>query len=349
MEKFESEDYRGCTINMYYDPSPDDPRNWCNVATFVCEHRDYSLGDVHCIQDAVNELFSSYVSDKAVIEYFVESRGAKLIPGEEGDSCDHYYEYESSYRGETYKNYIDADSQCGEDYIAGQMEDELSLNEKLKLIDNTGEVATLPISMYEHSGISIWLGSTDGHPDARWDCSSIGFAYIEKATAEKEMPQRILTDEQKSDWKQFAYDMMESEMKTYSKFVSGEIYGYIIEDEYGEEGSDVDLCGCWGFYDKDDMLEQAKCDVDSYLKKKEKLRKSNLQTIVNNLPKLAGKTFVYAGYSYHVGKDMFGYDFFEKANIKDSMVGAYDTVDIKTFPDELLKDMVQAIESQAQV
>lgn len=233
--KFDSEEYRGCTINMYYDDSPDDPRTWGPASTFVCEHPIYKLGDKHNIEDVVNDLFSDYVSDKAVIEYFIKSRGAKLIPGEEDDYSDHYYEYEETYCGEKHTHYIDADTDMGEDGIAQQMADELELTEKLHLIDETGNVAMLPISMYEHSGISIWLGSTDGHPDARWDCSSIGFAYVEKATAEKEMPQRKLKDEQKDNWKQWAYDVMEAEMETYNKYVSGEDpNNFERADRYGE-------------------------------------------------------------------------------------------------------------------
>lgn len=342
--KFDSEEYRGCTINMYYDDSPDDPRTWSPASTFVCEHPRYKLGDKQNIEDAVSDLFSNYVSDKAIIEYFVKSRDAKLIPGEEEDDSDYYYEYEETYRGEKYTHYIDADSKMqGEDGVAQQMTDELGLNEKLRLIDETGEVVLLPISMYEHSGISIWLGSTYGHTDARWDCSSIGFAYVEKATAEKEMPKRKLTDEQKDNWKQWAYDVMEAEMKTYNKYVSGEVYGYMIEDEYGEEGSDTDLCGCWGFYDLGEMLQEAKNDIDNYLDKKAELREKNLNVVVCNISQLAGMTFIYGCTAYHIGKDMFGYDFVEKADIKDSKVGVYVVIDIKTLPDELLNDMAKNI------
>lgn len=347
MNLCETEEYRGCTINIYYDSDADDPRSWDNVATFVCEHRHYSLGDEHDIEGCVERLFSDYVSDKKIIEYFIKTRGAKLIPGEEEDESDYYYEYESSYRGEKYTHYIDADSEMQrEDGIASQMADELDLNEKLQLIDETGEVAMLPISMYEHSGITIWLGSKDGHFDSQWDCSSIGFAYIEKSTAEKEMPQRKLDDGQENDWKKWAYDMMEGEMETYDQFVRGEVYGYMIEDENGEEGSDTDLCGCWGFYGDDgkkDMIEEAKADIDSYLKKKVELRENNINVIISNLSQLSGMVFVFGCSSYHIGKDMFGYEFMEKASIKDSKVGVYDATDINELPDELLNDIVKQI------
>ena len=50
MELCEKEEYRGCTINVYYDDTPEDQRNWSNVATFVCEHRRYNLGDEQDIE-----------------------------------------------------------------------------------------------------------------------------------------------------------------------------------------------------------------------------------------------------------------------------------------------------------
>lgn len=350
MERCDYEEYRGCTINIYYDESPEDPRNWSDVATFVCEHHHDNLGDEHDIEKAVENLFSDYVSDKAIIEYFVKSRGAKLIPGEEDDSSDYYYEYKTSYCGKKYTHYIDADSEMqGEDGIAEQMADELDLNEKLQLIDETGEIAILPISMYEHSGITLWLGSTDGHPDARWDCSSIGFVYVEKSTAEKE---GMLNPGEKydNDWKKWAYDMMEGEMETYDQFCRGEVYGYMIEDENGEEASDELLCGCWGYYGdqgKKDMIEEAKGEIDSYLEKKAKTRETNIQTIICNMTQLAGMTFVYGCTSYHIGKDMFGYEYIEKAPIKNSKVGVYDVVNIQTLPDDLLNDIVKQIKVAA--
>ncbi len=350
MERCDFEEYRGCTINIYYDESPEDPRSWSNVATFVCEHRHYSLGDEHDIEGTVERLFSDYVSDKVIIEYFVKSRGAKLIPGEEDDYSDHYYEYETSYLGEKHTHYIDADSEMqGEDGIAEQMADELDLNEKLQLIDETGEIAMLPISMYDHSGITLWLGSTEGHPDDRWDCSSIGFAYVEKSIAEKE---GMLDpgEEYNHDWKKWAYAMMGAEMKTYDQFVCGEVYGYIIEDEDGEEASDELLCGCWGYYGdqgKKDMIEEAKGEIDSYLEKKTKTRENNINAIITNISQLAGMIFVYGCTSYRIGKDMFGYDFIEKADIKNSKIGVYSAVDIKTLPDDLLNDMAKNIKIAA--
>lgn len=58
MELCEKEEYRGCTINVYYDDTPEDPRTWDNVATFVCEHRRYNLGDEQDIEGRIDSLFN---------------------------------------------------------------------------------------------------------------------------------------------------------------------------------------------------------------------------------------------------------------------------------------------------
>lgn len=162
MELCEKEEYRGCTINVYYDETPEDPRTWDNVATFVCEHRRYSLGDEQDIEGRIDSLFSDYVPAKAIIDYFVKTRDAQLVPGEENDYCDQYYEYKETICGEEYTRHIDADTSDSDDSIASDMADQLDMCEKISLLEDTGEVVTLPISMYEHSGISLWLGSKWG-------------------------------------------------------------------------------------------------------------------------------------------------------------------------------------------
>lgn len=342
MELCEKEEYRGCTINVYYDDTPEDPRNWSNVATFVCEHRSYTLGDEQDIEGRVDSLFNDYVPAKAIIDYFVKTRDAHLIPGEEDDYCDQYYEYEETVCGEKYTRYIDADTSDSDDSVASDMADKLDMYEKMSLLEGTGEVVMLPISMYEHSGISLWLGSTIGHVDAQWDCSSIGFAFVEKNTA-KEEGMLDPGEEYKHDWKSWAYAMMEAEMETYDKYVQGEVYGYMIEDEDGEEASNVHLCGCWGYYDKKQLLEDAKSNIDTYLEEKRETRKNNLETLVKNIAYIYGVTFTDGAYMYRVAKDMFGFDYIERAKISKSVVGAYVQIGFSNLDDEILNDMVEQI------
>lgn len=346
MEPCEKEEYRGCTINIYYDEDSDDPRNWDNVATFVCEHPRYTLGDKHDIEECIDDLFNAHVSSKAIIEHFVKTRDAHLIPGEEDDYSDQYYEYTETVCGKEYTRHIDADTSYSEAIIADEMVDELDMCEKMMLIEATGEVVTLPISMYDHSGITLWLGSKWSHYDAQWDCSSIGFAFVEKNTAKEE---GMLDPGEKYDhnWKTWAYAMMEAEMETYDQYVRGEVYGYMIEDEDGVEASDELLCGCWGYYEKEYLLEEAKANVDAYLEKKRETRKNNLETLKTNLASIFGITFTDGAYLYRIARDMFNYEYIERAKISKSVVGAYVQINISDLGDEILGDMVEEIKDKA--
>lgn len=93
MEVYQTEEYRGYDINIYYDSDSYSPREWSNVATFVCEHHRYNLGDVQDIEGVIQELFDKYVPAQAIIKKFCEMTNAKLVE-EDGEE---YYEYEDKY------------------------------------------------------------------------------------------------------------------------------------------------------------------------------------------------------------------------------------------------------------
>jgi hypothetical protein len=67
-------EYKGFTIETYYDDSPESPREWSNLGTMACWHGRYSLGDKHSFDDA-DELLRSLLEeamgdyDKAEKEY----------------------------------------------------------------------------------------------------------------------------------------------------------------------------------------------------------------------------------------------------------------------------------------
>ena len=344
----EKEEYRGLTINVYYDESPDDPRGWDNVATFVCEHHRYNIGDEHDCEAVVNRLFDRYVTNEAILEYFFKNYKPQLVHVENDDYTDKYYEYSVIIDGKRQIERIVAGSDYSEDEIVGFIAEEFSVTERIELLEATGEVVMLPISMYEHSGITLWLGSKWSHYDAQWDCSSIGFAYVEKSTA-KEEGMLDPGEEYDHDWKKWAYAMMEGEMKTYDQFLRGEVYGYMIEDENGEEASDDLLCGCWGFFGdegKEEMLAEAKSNIDSYLKRKREKRASNLDILAKNLNVISGEVFADDDYSYRISKDMFGFDFIERAKFIRSHVGVYDGISFSSITDEILEDMVYEIKTR---
>ncbi len=250
--EYTKEEYKGYTIDVLYDDCPQDPREWDNAATFVCEHRRYKLGDEYCVRDAINELFDAYVGSQQIITYFVSDRQAVLKSDEDGS---YWYQWREGAE-DCYSYSFDADADSDE--IAEMIVDELRLDERLKLIIATGDVVVRSISMYDHSGVSVWLGGRAGHIDAQWDCGLLGIAYITKATAEKEM-----LDFSEETWKDWANKQIENEMEVWSAYVSGEVYGFTITAPNG------DMCDtvCFGYYGEaglEQLMSEAKEAIDGY-------------------------------------------------------------------------------------
>jgi len=110
----------------------------------------------------------------------------------------------------------------------------------------------LPLNLYDHSGISISTISFVGRAQhAEWDSGQVGWIYISKADAIKEFGKTRYnkTVEQK------AINCLVAEVKTYDDYLTGNVYGYIVEDA---EGNNIE--SCWGFYpDSDDKIGYEYC------------------------------------------------------------------------------------------
>lgn len=87
---------------------------------------------------------------------------------------------------------------------------------------------SFPLFLYDHSGLTI---STNPF-SCSWDSGQIGFIYINKEQLEDEFD----GDEDKA--KQCLLD----EVEEYDQYLTGDVWGYIIEDEDGNE-----IESCWGF------------------------------------------------------------------------------------------------------
>jgi hypothetical protein len=100
-------------------------------------------------------------------------------------------------------------------------------------------VASLPVYMLSHSGVAVST-SPFGCP---WDSWQAGYISIYrddllKAYGKKRMSPKL---------RQQAIEILKSEVKTYSQYLSGDVYGYVV----GEES-------CWGFYGIEAAREAAK-------------------------------------------------------------------------------------------
>lgn len=340
MEAVQTEKYRGYDINIYYDEDSQSPREWGNVATFVCCHRRYTLGDRQDMEACIDELFDKHVNAKDIVAYFIKSRNARWVQNGTEDydgSYDKYLEWNDG------KEYFGVDDNTPDEDIAyNYIRDELTNGEKLMLVEQSGSVAILPISMYDHSGITLWLGSTMGHVDAQWDCSSVGFAYVEKDKAEEEMPQRGQLPG--TDWKQWAYKMMESEMNVYDQYVRGNVYGWYIE--YGEDQFED---SCWGYVGDDEiprMIEEAKGVIDSHLERKEEKRKENCKTLSEHINDFIGHTWLWKDESFRIGQDLFGNGCLQLASVHLGHVSPYSPVNFSDIDFDAIDCIVSYINKQ---
>lgn len=114
-------------------------------------------------------------------------------------------------------------------------------SQELEAHINRDDVISLPVYMYDHSGITI---STTPF-SCGWDSGQIGYIFMDAAEAQKfEKP----------------LDILEGEIKSLDSYIRGEVYGYVIIDA---EGNDTD--SCWGYLgDSDYCLNDAIELVDYY-------------------------------------------------------------------------------------
>jgi hypothetical protein len=123
----------------------------------------------------------------------------------------------------------------------------------------------LPLYLYDHSGIIMSTGSFS----CPWDSGQVGFIYC---TLEKALEEWGGTDEEARS-KATAY--MESEVKTYSSYLEGDVVGWAVEDPDGEDVESV-----WGYYPDDskgyanrweDPINEAKHSIDHHIEKTNEL------------------------------------------------------------------------------
>jgi len=108
----------------------------------------------------------------------------------------------------------------------------------------------LPLYLYDHSGITM---NTTGF-SCRWDSGQIGFIIVDREMLLALRGVKKITKKERE--KLFEY--LKSEVEEYDNYITGDAYGYVIEDEDEEE---VD--SCWGFLgDADYALSEARSIVD---------------------------------------------------------------------------------------
>jgi hypothetical protein len=115
----------------------------------------------------------------------------------------------------------------------------------------------LPLFLMDHSGITM---STSSQPfqvcDSQgWDWGQVGL-MVSRPEGIRVVYQIPETEAITEDHRRRIRELLEAEVETYDQYLTGEVYGFVVETPEGEQ-----LDSCWGFYgDPDDryMLGEAR-------------------------------------------------------------------------------------------
>jgi hypothetical protein len=151
--------------------------------------------------------------------------------------------------------------------------DEMEMEQVWKLVHEY--YAILPLSLYDHSGITMFVGKRGDYPfdSAGWDTSNVGFIYCSLAKAQHEWGTEdskvkgwdgeasftLKPDGSKRTLREAAEAYLGGEVETYDQYLTGMVYAYVIEtpdDEHAES--------CWGFFGEIEYVrEEARAAAES--------------------------------------------------------------------------------------
>ena len=136
-------------------------------------------------------------------------------------------------------------------YMLGDKHD-LSI-EALKELVSRRDILALPLYLLDHSGLALNTSGFAYIDPQGWDWDQVGYLYVthEKLRQEygvKKVSRRLLEK---------VKQILEAEIETYNQYLSGDVYGYEIEDPYDNEGD-----SCWGFYGLEAVQEAARKAIE---------------------------------------------------------------------------------------
>lgn len=116
------------------------------------------------------------------------------------------------------------------------------------------EFFILPLFLYEHSGITMKTSPFS----CPWDSGQVGIIFVSKVDAAKHWD---------ANTKEKALECLRLEVEEYDQYLTGDVYGYVIEDEEGDI-----LDSCWGFYGWDYAIGEMKDVAEYYENAERKIR-----------------------------------------------------------------------------
>lgn len=110
----------------------------------------------------------------------------------------------------------------------------------------------LPLSVYDHSGVSIYIG---GKRD-KWDSGQIGFYIVSKEKIREEYKVKRISKKLHQRIEKVLID----EINTYNDYINGNVYGFQLIHNDKEEDS------CYGFYGNNCLSDMYEYFPDEFCK-----------------------------------------------------------------------------------
>lgn len=257
----EEYEFKGFTVRILRDNDPENPREgWDNVGKMVCWHSRYKLGDEHSFEEPRQfwaDLFNGIeLSDEEIRQFLL------MIVGSDWGREDYYntiwnlrkFGNKEMTKLDRRRFYVDAF--VSEEWDS--MSDSLMEFVRDKVTDHC---VVLPLYLYDHSGITMRTSQFA----CKWDSGQVGFIYIslkdaaENWQCEPDWSTEVHHEHDKTTktLRERAADMLNGEVKVYDQYLTGQVYGYEIQDEDG-----IELNSCWGFFDDYD-LKYVKSEAES--------------------------------------------------------------------------------------
>ena len=114
------------------------------------------------------------------------------------------------------------------------------------------------LEAYIHSGVVLALSNCGDFCDRQWDVSRLGLVLVSK---------------EESRFSKKAREYAERLIETWNQYLSGDVYGYNIEQLNDS---------CWGYYGYDTCLQEAKSIVDYHLEENRKKRIVTLKQLIKS-------------------------------------------------------------------
>lgn len=124
-----------------------------------------------------------------------------------------------------------------------------------------------PLEAYIHSGVVLAIKDEGNFVDRQWDVSVVGAVFCSKKEFE--------TGEQ-------AKDGAKGLIQTWNMSLSGEVYGFVIKTEDGEDLKGDIIDSLWGCYGLEYCISEAKEQAEWFAKNIQKKHETKLKVLIKN-------------------------------------------------------------------